>query len=132
MTLDKAAALTWTKGEIGPGGTVGGDGAYEAVSVRYTSAETPNFIESYWYVVDMTERANVDAEAEGDAYPYDVENMVEFAVVDEAGDPVTGDYTYDSPSAVSFTTVEKAESYRDRMIRAERAEHFAWDGETLR
>src|SRR3954447_23199712 len=115
----------WTKGEIGTGGTVGGDGAHEAVSVRYTCTETRNFIESSWYVVDLAERhSHADDKPDTDAYPYDVENMVEFALVDEAGEPVTGDYEYLTPSMVSFKTVEEAESFRDQMIRAERGQWY--------
>lgn len=120
---------TWTAdGPPLAGGTVGGDGAGEAVSVRYTCEKPGSLTDVYWYVVDLRERNEAD---ENDEYPWDVEEMTQFMVCTDPNDPgsteVWSDYTYDNLSAVSYKTEADAIAERDRQV--DTTAEYHWDGD---
>lgn len=117
-----------------PDGIVGGDGAGEAVSVRYLNRHLPNArITAYFHVVDQRER---HSSLEDEPFPFFVEEMVEYyladrPVTDEDADEKWSDYTYED-YATSFATVAEAEVERDRLAAADRAQDYYWDGSQKR
>lgn len=129
-------AKAWERDGEGvvPDGIVGGDGAGEAVSVRYLNRHLPNArITAYFHVVDQRERHSTLAD---EVLPYFVEEMVEYYVADR---PVTdegenekwSDYEYHD-FATTFATEAEAEAERDRLAAADTAEDYYWGGDTKR
>lgn len=118
---------------IVPDGIVGGDGAGEAVSVRYFNRHRPFAqITAYFHVVDQRERGG----EEDMPFPFFVEEMVEYYIADR---PVTdsdqderwSDYEYTDFSNV-YATVAEAEAERDRLAEADCGEDYRWDGTSSR
>lgn len=111
-------------------GIVGGDGAGEAVSVRYLNRHVPNArITAYFHVVDQRDRHSTLMQ---EPDPFFVEEMVEYfvaagPVTEEDPHEVWSDYTYDD-HAQSFATEAEAEAFRDRVVAADKAEDYIWDG----
>ena len=127
---------TWIASTPETGGTVGGDGAGEATSVRYTRPDVPGaMITVSYYTVDRVERGGQD---EADDSPrWDVESQTEFLICTDPEDPgmseVWSDYVYDSDHyAVSFPTEAEAEEKRDAALRRESPDFYSWDGVTTR
>lgn len=113
-----------------PDGIVGGDGAGEALSVRYLNRHLPHAqITAYFHVVDLRDR---NSDREDEPFPFFVEEMVEYYVADR---PVTdedvnekwSDYDYHGFSGC-YATEAEAEVERDRLAAADRAEDYYWDG----
>lgn len=117
-----------------PDGIVGGDGAGEAVSVRYLNRHLPNArITAYFHVVDQRERHESLAD---EVLPFFVEEMVEYyvadrAVLDEDENEKWSDYEYHD-YATTFATEAEAEVERDRLAAADTAEDYRWDGSMKR
>lgn len=119
-----------------PDGFVGGDGACESVSIRFQHATEPAIVTVYLYVIDLTERGYSEDDLDGQ--PFDVEEMVEFMVLEDREDPGTevwSDYAYDRPSQVFFETEADAEDYRDRIaatwLDMGASHYIGWDGKTV-
>lgn len=108
--MNAIATNAWTAQDTAPmfpDGTVGGDGADEAYSARWTKDNgdgTFALITSYWYAVDMRDRSGA---SEGERYDemygegaevWDVENQIEYMVCTDLEDPggteVRCDYEY--------------------------------------
>jgi hypothetical protein len=126
----------WQGDEIQPDGTVGGDGAHEAVSVRYsrTSRDEPAVITAYWYVVDERERQSEDQLADTlyETRPFHVEEMTVYTVCTDTDDPggteTWSEIEYGEGSVYAYETVEQAEAERDRMASWDEAGYYLWDG----
>jgi len=118
-----------------PNGIVGGDGAGEAVSVRFYHRTQPAQVTVNVYTVDMSERSEDAADW------IDVEEQVEYAIFSSreemlAGDtePIWCEYDYDDASYAAFTDDERAESERDaaalRWLNNGADWYLSWDGVT--
>lgn len=123
----------WTDEGTDLGGTVGGDGAGESWSRRFTKRNddgTFAVITSYYYPVNIGERYSEDERE--DAALFDVENMTEFLVCTSLEDPggteVWTRYDYSAPCDFAFDTEAEAFAYCEREARAETARLYPWDG----
>jgi hypothetical protein len=130
------STLAWVKDGPTPDGTMGGDGAYEALSVRYTRPDKPgSLITAYYYVVDERERRPED-EIEGTLYedrPFTVEDVTMFATCTDPDDPggteTWSEYQYGEGSTMAYGTLAEAERERDRMIaHYESPDNYMWEG----
>lgn len=147
--MNATATTTWTTQDISPmfpDGTVGGDGADEAYSLRWVKDNedgTFAMITTYWYAVDVRERSNSDqladlTESYGDAEIWDVENQTEFLVCTDLEDPggteVTSKVDYnDEVLATYLTSLIEARQIAESNCTAELANfdrNYNWDGKS--
>lgn len=120
------------------GGTVGGDGAGEAWSVRFGKRNpdgTYALITSSYYTVDIAMRYESDDYSEDTPARFEVENQTEYLVCTDVGDPGSteqwSDYTYDN----DITVIAMLESDADANAKAHAARElrmfdafYSWDG----
>lgn len=115
-------------------GVVGGDGAGQSFSVRYTRADKPGAsITSYWYPVDVAERYGDDPDDEKARTGWDVENQLEYTICtvvdDPGGSEVWSQNIYRNPFEMVFETEAEAIAAAKREAENEQAEHYDWNGQ---
>lgn len=129
--------MTWTMdGDICDNGTVGGDGAGEATSARFTNPEHPfALFDVNVYTVDRIERG-WQAE-DDDSARWDIEVQYEWLICTNTDDPGgTETFTHIEYDANlyerSFATEEEALEKRDAVLRSIIAltpTSLTWDGQ---
>lgn len=117
----------WRDDGVEQGGTVGGDGAGESWSRRFTRDNgdgTWTVRTSYYYPVDIAERFGEDRVQEG--FPFDIESMWESIDCTDPADPggtetaaPGAEYEYDYPEALAFRTYEDARARCLEMAKSE-------------
>ena len=118
----------WTDHGAMPDGVVGGDGAGESISRRF-SAELADgtfiIITSYYYPVNVGERFGEDRE---DAATFDVENATEVLICTDLDDPggteITANMEFDFPSLFGFLAGADASLYCQRAAVSESADLY--------
>lgn len=134
----------WQKLDTEPefGGTVGGDGAGEAWSVRYGKRNddgTFAFITSYYYSVDGAARGWGDTtDDDGDPVPqrFSVENMTEFLICTDSDDLGStekwSEYKYDDELSLRYLdeadAEREAQAYAAGELAGEFRYNYSWDG----
>ena len=109
-------------------GTVGGDGAHDAVAVGYLNRYRPNArITTSIYVCDLRDRNDDEVE-----FPFVVEEQVEFylvyrTVADPDAQEVWSGYDYHE-AGLAYATEQEAEAERNRRITIANTENYTWDG----
>lgn len=114
-------------------GVVGGDGAGQSFSVRYTRADIPGaLITSYWYPVDEAERYGDDPDSETARTGWDVENHVEYLICTDPENPgMTETWSQiitRNPYEMVHETEAEAIAVAKKAAESEQAEHYEWDG----
>jgi hypothetical protein len=119
VDMDGNVTTLWLDEGVFTGGTVGGDGAGEAVTRRFTRRRADGtfaVVDSYYYPVNIGERFGEDRE---DADQFDVENLTTFTICTDLDDPgmteVWSDSVYLFPSAFSYATEAEATKYCTNM-----------------
>jgi hypothetical protein len=131
----KPTASWMADGPVMPdSGVVGGDGAGQSFSIRYTRPDIPGaIITSYWYAVDESERYLDDPDDPDARTGWDVENLNEYLICTDPTDPggteVWSTYEYETPALMVLETEAAAVAYAGRSARSESADHYYWNGE---
>jgi hypothetical protein len=119
VDMDGKVTTLWVDEGVCVGGTVGGDGAGEAVTRRFTKRRADGtfaVVDSAYYPVNIGERWGDDRD---DAAAFDVENMNCLTICTDLDDPgmteVWSETFFAFPSATSFATEDEATEYCTNM-----------------
>jgi hypothetical protein len=133
VDMDGNVTTLWLDEGVFTGGTVGGDGAGEAVTRRFTKRRADGtfaVVESAYYPVNVGERFGEDRE---DAAEFDVENMTAATICTDLDDPggteVWSNYDYDFPGQRSFLTEHGATEYCTNMATNRESSDYYGDPE---